>query len=159
LQGISISTIDDSAATSTFKFTYRSAENKDLARISNLVCENLYRNSRKGWFIDKFIRLYRELDTQQELQHRMMSYINRDQNFARETGSSNRHHSMLVAVDASWSQDNQLNEQLKSPVNDKYTENIIGFIEIGQVKMQSLISERWDLTASSHIITKILIFL
>ena len=66
---------------------------------------------------------------------------------------------MLVAVDASWSQDNQLNEQLKSPVNDKYTENIIGFIEIGQVKMQSLISERWDLTASSHIITKILIFL
>ena len=140
--GISISSIDDIASTSIFKFTYRSAENKDLARISNLVCDNLYRNSPKGWFIDKFIRVYRELDTQQALQHRMMSYMNSDQTFARETGNSYRYHRMLVAVGASWSQDNQMNEQPRITVTDKYTENLIGFIEIGQVKIQSLIPGR-----------------
>lgn len=141
-QSISFPTLADSTSISSavYKFTYRSAENKDLKTVSNLVCENLYRNSRTGWFIDKFIRIYRELDTQQALSHRMMSYMSSSDR--KVTGESYRQHNMFVAVGVNSPENDQEDEQLiNAPENDDM-EKLIGFIEIGQVKMQSLIPDR-----------------
>ena len=77
-----------------------------------------------------------------------MSYMSSNRKL---TGDSYRQHSMFVAVGVNSLMPNQEDQQQISSLKKSDIEKLIGFIEIGQVKMQSLIPDnRCDFIAFMH---------